>query len=259
MDTHLLGAMYKTQRPGTGSQPEARNTLAMAQTWHPGNADASQPTSPANANSQAKLLANSAPAGLQPQSSVALSAGTRSPSATSHAPSPMHLEGSVAASPGLPRLPGTSPQASPEPTSALQATLRPSTSGSAQGVISPADATLKVSASPSPDHEASEIPPLGVTQSENPDDPQGDPSTQRPVTTAFGSHLTPRAQMLREEEIDRVGSPPRSQKARRRPKAQATDIHTLRKKVAALEGQFTLPPAFEAYATPRLVKSLDVR
>lgn len=266
MDAHLLGADYKSVTFPVGSRTGTQQTQlelaklaasssdamavsqqtqlpdAMAQTWHPSN-DAAQPSG-INPNGKEIPLDN---ASKQPREEAPLG----STSAT-HPESP----GSVA----LPRLPGASPpdsQSPSEPMSALHglasqsASERPdTTTGSIRRGGSPTDEEYADDFSPEGEGPAAAQPAahdgdnLGSTMSSG-----GDRSKAKPAPAPLGARSKP-------EDLHRVGSPPRSRKLRQRLNGQPTDIHALRKNLAALHGQIALPPAIEAYATPRMLRNI---
>lgn len=253
MDTHLVGSDYKDWRPATQGSQQLQNSSGrsgdMAQTWPqpgPQGADAVGSGSPSG------LFSQTAPAGVKPPlgvtgvSSPAASVMTTLERATGAmvASSPTHIEGPVpppSESSGLPRLPGASPpevQRSPEPVLPLD-TVRPSTSGST-------GSPLNADKSPNSPMDAP--------------DGHGPEVTTQPANLA-GMTIQPLSGtggQKHGEEMARVGSPPRSRKGtRRRPKGQLMDVQTARQHVAAL-GQFALPPAYEAYASKRMMKALDV-
>jgi hypothetical protein len=278
MDEHLLGADYKIQKAKSPESPRGNLTMGKAQTWHP-KPDATQSTalpisSPTPLGSKTEKLTargnlgSTAPSKLQLQSDEALNFVDTA----SHGSSPQHRTASHASSPthpeelessGLPRLPGASPpdQSSPEPMHQLPASRFASGTLQATGASRPestSDVTAlnqtDTTALPAPDGHDSGFPTGNGSAPAN-NDVRLAGLTAMTQRYPIGDWPKPRA---REEDLDRVGSPPRSRRARRRPPGQVVDIQGLRKKVADVHGQFALPSAFDAYATPRLMKALDV-
>jgi hypothetical protein len=265
MDTHLLGAMHKHFRPGTQQShatqlPDAPRPSNLANTWHPGHDTAPSPTGPLGQTAPAGGLKpaldvtptveiNSQSASCKPQSGGALASDHNSSSATSKAtskaPSPIN-DPPPPESPGLPKLPSACAQSTPEPAGVLQANrispVDPACPPSTSGRASPADPAKSTVQTilPTPDAQGSEV-PAGTNQPPSHD------------ARLVGLPL----QRAAYEDLSRVGSPPRSRRARQRPKGQLADIQSIRKNVAALDGQFALPSAFEAYASKRMMKALE--